>query len=209
MEIVNAIHIAKIKNIKRDYFFNNIIHKKSRTAIKNSEKNNLKLKHSTSFRNFNEFYKLYLYAFGRFNGEPQTKTYFDNLANSFGKKFHVFEAYLEDKLVGATILIEQNNNLSLTVNVSNEEGMRLNVNNLLYWKMIEFAFDNGIDYISYGNTLDSQFGIRKFKKRMGGALNPIYNVFVFKNILNCAIFNISYKLKCYARTIFDKMGVLK
>jgi len=125
-----------------------------------------------------DFYRLYAdLRMNKFNSIPQPFHFFERVFDEFVAKKNGFivEAAFEGETIASIIVLQYKNVLYYKFGASDEEYLNLRPNNLLFDKLIHYAFANGIKEIDLGlsGTGDDYKGLVRFKESMGGVAHDI------------------------------------
>lgn len=125
-----------------------------------------------------DFYRLYsALRLNKFNSIPQPFDFFKSVYDEFIAKKNGFivEATFEGKAIASIVVLEYKKVLYYKFGASDEEHLDLRPNNLLFDKLIRYAYNEGFKEIDLGlsGTGDSYKGLVRFKESMGGVAHDI------------------------------------
>lgn len=155
--------------------------KSARWGVKTAEKNKLSFEEASE-KDLDVFYSLYDNTARDGGFKPESREFIKTLMNSKISKLFVIKK--ESKIVaGGMILIDFNNKYSvLDLTSSSKEGLELQAMPFLYWNLIKYSKNIGMNHFDLGGydrearEGDKTYNINKFKERFGGEVveQPIY-----------------------------------
>jgi len=181
--------IPKLEDIKRK------INLSARRGINKAVKSGLIVREANSEEDFSDFYELYEETF-LCQGLP-----YDSIEKMKKRVSTLLVCILEGRLI-AGFGIGFNNKYDIETprmfyNSSHNDFLRLQPNNLLYWRAIEWAKKNSYKKLDLGgwqiNAKENLIGINKFKERWGKIVYfdveyPIYIAIGRKLVRNYSMF---------------------
>lgn len=181
-KVSNYTVLIDLKKSKEELW--NALEKKSaRWGIKTAEKNNLSINLAEE-KEAEEVYNLYVNTTKEGGFNPESIDFLKSLRNNKISKLLAVKNNKEEIIAAGLILIDEYNKYSiLNLTTSTEKGQKLQAMPFLYWKMIEYSKDLGLNYFDLGGY-DSEAkkgskmdNINKFKERFGGKITeqPIYS----------------------------------
>jgi len=100
---------------------------------------------------------------------PQPDAFFESIMQRFGETgdWHPLGAYLDGRLIAATIYLRWRDRLYYKFNASARDALAARPNNLLVWKGMLMARTLGCATLDLGPSDDAQPGLIRFKRDMG------------------------------------------
>ena len=150
-----------------------------------------------------EFYNLHLKTRHKQGVPVQPKCYFqllDELILQKGLGF-ILLAYHEQKCLAGAVFLHWNWTLTYKYGASDESGLSVRPNHLIFWNAIQWGCANGYSLLDFGRSDMDNPGLRTFKNRWGASETPLcYTEFppvthphrsagIFKNIVQTVIRN--------------------
>lgn len=157
--------------------------KSIRWGINTAKKNKLDVEHKPSQKDIEQFYNIYSSTAkeGGFDAEP--KEFLCSLFSSNIARLILIKNKRNVVAGGLVILDKENNYAILDLTSASDDGFKLQAMPLLYWEIILFAKNSGLEFIDLGGY-DSEarvgektYNINKFKERFGGKIveQPFYS----------------------------------
>jgi len=124
-----------------------------------------------------EFYKVYSKNISDLGTPIFPIKYFQKVVQVFNNQVDLIGLKYEGKVVSGMFLFKFKNLLSEPWVSSLSEYNRVYINNLLYWKAIEYAISNGFEIFDFGrSTIDT--GTYSFKMQWGAQPIPLYYQYI-------------------------------
>lgn len=142
---------------------------KWRNSLRKSQKQNLKILHTSETSEINTLLKLYIQDqrrdFKKLNPDLLKKMkYYE----SEQEKLHVFKTFKNGVDIGAILISRQWTNIIYLIGWSSEEGRKLNVNYLLLWEALIYFKSKGIKTFDLGGLIGGNHPIDFFKLGLNG-----------------------------------------
>ena len=152
----------------------NSLDKKTRNAVRKSQKAELQIKDVNELDQLREYYTLYLETQKRLGSPPHCFQLFENLFSVFcpTNKMRMILARHDNMPIAGIVVFLHGNSVFWWNNVSNAEYRKLNPTNLLLWHAMEWAAEKGYRTMNLGRTRKSTT-IYDFKKGWGGEEKPL------------------------------------
>lgn len=200
--------------------FKNRIHKKTRTAIRKAIKLGVEI--ITELPRMETYWKFYENTMIRNKGiiNKNRKNLFKLIWKELvpKKDFITLTAMYKGKPVAGIMGFLFRDKVHVWYNSSYSQFLYLNVNQLLYWKLIEEAIYMGYKHLDFGSTpLNTSEGHYFFKFRFGGKPVPFNDYVYFHQKLRClliekGVFRVARKFKINKKlpyAILKKFGKRK
>lgn len=168
-----------------------------RTDIRNAIKRGLEVVIASTHNEFEAYYKLYSDWCRRKKVEP---TSFEVLKEALTlENRRLFLVRYEGKLIAATIIrLYPGAMIEYAANSSLEEYLKLRPNDLLQWRIVEWACGEGYKRYSLG-------GAHLFVRRMGGNIVPVYRYRIDRTLLHR--YELKEALSQSGRNMFNALPV--
>jgi len=154
----------------------NKLGKKIRNSIRYALKNRVELKRVESLEDLKQFYyNLYLIGARELGSPPHSFKLYENLRNFLGDKLLIDLALVDDKLIGAIIVLLGDKWANFWQNIALRKYRKFNASYLLLWNIIEELSDGNFKIFDFGRTRENT-GIYFFKKKWGGDERKIYHM---------------------------------
>jgi len=148
--------------------------------IRKAQKNGVTVREGKSISDLKQFCNLHLLTRKRHGIPSQSFRFFKNLRSEFGNAFRLFIAEYEEKPVAAMILLDHILSSSFFLlsssfykyGASNQAGLRLGANPLLFWHAIKSAAESGLSELDLGRTSKWEKNLAVFKQRLGSVRKP-------------------------------------
>jgi len=140
--------------------------KKTRNEIRKAQKRGFDL-NIGPLSEIGPIYELYLANMKRHGTPAKSRDYFENLATAYGEKCMVAAAYRDQILAGVNIFLIKGDYLRLQHNYSELDFWPDCVNNLLYYKMIDWGRERGMVFFDFGPSSNSDRSNIHFKLGYG------------------------------------------
>jgi len=159
----------------------NKLNKKIRNSIRYALRKKVKLKRVESLEDLRQFYyDLYLIGARELGSPPHSFKLYENLGNSLGGRLLIDLALVDDKPIGAIVVLLGDKWANFWQNITLRKYRKFNASYLLLWNMIEELSDRNFKIFDFGRTRENT-GIYFFKKKWGGDKKEIYHMVYFKN----------------------------
>jgi FemAB-related protein (PEP-CTERM system-associated) len=156
-----------------DFLWKKVFHENIRNKVRKAIKSNLYVELGNDSYFINNFYNIFSNNM-RYLGTPvYSKNYFVNIVNEFPQNILIFLVYLKDKVIGGKVVLLFRDTVYFIYHSSTREYAKLAPNNLLYWRAIEYACQNGYAYCNMGRS-NKESGPYNFKKQWGGEARQLY-----------------------------------
>lgn len=152
----------------------NSLDKKTRNAVRKSQKSGLQIEYVNEPDKLREYYGLYLQTQKRLGSPPNSFKLFENLFSAFSlsKKMRMILAKHEGESIAGITVFFHGNNVFWWNNVSDMKHRSLNPTNLLLWSTIEWAVEKGYKTMDLGRTRKFST-IYDFKSGFEGEEKPL------------------------------------
>jgi len=165
-----------------DRLYNNLHPSCIQRQIRKAQKNGVKIREGKSISDLKQFCNLHLLTRKRHGIPSQPFRFFKNLRSEFCDAFRLFIAEYEEKPVAAMILLDHILSSSFFLlsssfykyGASNQAGLRLGANPLLFWHAIRRAVELGFQEFDLGRTSRADRGLADFKRHLGAAPKPLH-----------------------------------
>ncbi|WP_037319610.1 GNAT family N-acetyltransferase [Salegentibacter sp. Hel_I_6] len=163
---------SELKNLQSSSF---------KRGVKKAKKEDIEVGVSHKKQDLEIFYELYFkLRTDKFNIIPQPFSFFHNIFDQFiakDKGFMLTASYFKET-VAVILILEYKNCWYYKFGASSKDYLNHRPNNLIFSKLIEMAFNKGIEEIDLGfsGAGESYKGLRRFKRDMAGVEYPI-NIF--------------------------------
>lgn len=138
-----------------------------RTNVRAAIKRGVEVATATTREEFWIYYEIYLEWCGRKNLVPSPFETFEE-AFSLTDNRRLFLARFEGRVIaGVVIRLYQRGMIEYAANCSIEQNLKLKPNDLLHWRVMEWACHEGYSSYSLGGT-------HLFLRKMGGTIVPVY-----------------------------------
>lgn len=145
--------------------------------------NNLVIKKVKSFKDYREILSLGNKKVVRLDSDivldRQSRYLKENQANIIS-----YAIIAEEKIISGIICRVINNTVEMICCNYDSNYIRLNLNDILYFKIIEWSKQNGIVNINWGNVSEYDDGLMRFKKKYSNVVDVAYLYHVFKKSSN-------------------------
>lgn len=154
----------------------NVIYSQFSTNIKRNLKKTQKLDIRTEFNSndFDVFYRIF--SLGQRNlGTPiQKASWVKNLYTNFKDQHELVISYYKDKPVSVQMIRKFRGSIFGIFGYALPEYRHLNVNHLLHWDLIQYAYNNGYQFYDFGRSRIGG-GVYQFKRKWGAQDVPLFN----------------------------------
>ncbi len=177
---------------------------KNRNMIRKAIKNNVVIQKIDAEDYLEEFILMY-YATMRRNSAARyyffTENYFRKTIELFGDDLHLFGAFVEGKMIAATLVVSRGKFIHYHLAGSLMEYRNLGANNLLLFKIAEWGQECGAEAFHLGGGFSGQAdSLFSFKKSF--SQDTTLEFHIGKKIHNAAL----YQMLCFEREIEDDNG---
>lgn len=128
----------------------------NRNMIRKAEKLGVRIEHSSTRKGFDEFVELYLANMQRVGAEPYylfSQEYFAHLRQLLKRSGILLLAYLEDRVVGASVFLRGERYAHYHLSASDDQGRKAAVSNLLLHHGIVWAREAGMEKMHLGGGM--------------------------------------------------------
>lgn len=142
----------------------------TRRAIRKSERASVAVRTIAGPQDRRQFHKLHVaLRKSKYRLLAQPLRFLEELERRFQdvNGWHSLGAFIESRMVAATIYLRWGDTLYYKFNASDRENLQLRPNNRLVWEGIKIARDLGCRYLDLGPSDDDQPGLIRFKRNFG------------------------------------------
>lgn len=139
---------------------------KLRSQIRKAEKNGLRAEIRTDIEAVDLFYQVFAWNMRRLGSPVHSQAWFRELKLAFGDQMLVGLVFLEDKPVGAGIVLLADNQACIPWASTLEQYNHLAPNMLLYWTLLSHVCGQGCPVFDFGRSTMGE-GTYRFKKQWG------------------------------------------
>lgn len=152
---------------------------KVRNQVRKAGKSNLTISLEDK-EGLGNFYRIFAVNMRNLGTPVYSKHFFSNILETFPDNTKIFSVYLGNKVIASSLTIGFKDALEVPWASSLRKYQKLCPNNLLYWKMIEYACQKGYEKFDFGrSSWDS--GTFKFKEHWGAKPRQLYWQYWLKN----------------------------
>ncbi len=137
--------------------------------IRRAERDGVTCEEGRSGPLLHKFYALQLQTRRRHRLPPQPFSWFRNLAGCLGDRMTVRVASVGERPIAAIVTLRHRNTVTFKYGCSDERYSRHGGTQLLFWRMIEEAKSQGVEWLDMGRSDCDQHGLIDFKSRWGAA----------------------------------------
>jgi hypothetical protein len=121
--------------------------------IEEGKENGLEVRDIDGEKELRRFYRIFKSAMKHFGTPQHSFSYFQNIW-TYMYPDHVkgMNCYFEDEMIGSMICFLAGNYCYFIYNVSDPEYLKKRPNDFLYWKMLQWAWQEGYDYFDFGQV---------------------------------------------------------
>ena len=149
-----------------DELWNKVISRHVRKAVRKAEREGVRTMETTDARMLRaHFYPLYLQSMTRLGAPAHSIDYFLESSTAFGERMRIFWAIHRDEPIAALLGFSCGERVSIVNIVSDERYWHLRPNDLIHWKYIKWACDNGYRFFDFGSVRYE--GQAQFKGKWG------------------------------------------
>lgn len=145
---------------------------KLRSQIKKSIKMGLESKIG-GMELLDDFYKVFLTNMRDLGSPVHSKKLMQRVMELFNKHSRIMIVHKDEKPCAASIIFGFKDILENPWSSSLRQYSRLSPNMLLYWRMLEYACDNGYKYFDFGRSTPDE-GTYRFKQQWGAIPHPLF-----------------------------------
>lgn len=135
--------------------------------IRHAERQHLSYVKSSSDELINEFYELIMMTRRRFQLLPQPRAWFRNLMTCMRPNAEIRLARKDGKAIAAILTLRHRGTVVYKYGCSDEKFHHLAAMPYLFWKLMEESKAEGAEEIDFGRTELDNYGLIKFKDRLG------------------------------------------
>ena len=139
---------------------------KLRSQIHKAQKNGLSFKTGRSPEFLEHFYDVMCVNMRNLGSPVHSKLWFKQIINSFENNCLISVTYFESEPVAAGMILINGNKASIPWASTKPQFNRLAPNMLLYWSLMEYCADNGVQEFDFGRSTFGE-GTYKFKSQWG------------------------------------------
>lgn len=152
-------------NIEKPELLWKQIKKSNRNAIRQGLKNGLKLERVKKNPNIEEFYRLDLMTRKRTGFLPPPSIHYKKMWEILHPKgyLEIFNIKHNDQTIASALFLLFNKKIICACAASDTKNLKLRPNNLLLWKVLEWAYENNYETLDLGMTLLDGGGLIFFK----------------------------------------------
>jgi CelD/BcsL family acetyltransferase involved in cellulose biosynthesis len=144
-----------------------------RRKIRRSEREGLEVRHGSTRRLLDEFYRLHLLTRRRQGTPPQPASWFRHLSQELGERLVVYAAYQKELPVAALVTLRWGTCVTYKYGASDPRHTASGGTPRLFWEAIQDACALGIERMDLGRCdLDNE-GLAQFKERLGGTRSQL------------------------------------
>ena len=153
---------------------------KLRSKTRNQTRKGLKNNLTTRFGNLDlleDFYRVISICWRDLGTPVHSKNFFRNILRQFGSRSRILVIYHDRIPVSSALLLSCGDTIHHPFATTLNRFKPLSVNNVLYWKIVEFAIENGISFFDMGRSHINQ-GTYRYKISWGGIPVQLYYNYV-------------------------------
>lgn len=156
------------------------IHPSHMRNVRIAQSHGLQIKRASDRASMEKFYDLHLKTRHKQGVPVQPECYFkllDELILQKGLGF-ILLAYHEGKCLAGAVFLHWKRTLTYKYGASDEDGLSLRPNHLIFWNAIQWGCSNGYSLLDFGRSDLDNMGLRTFKNRWGANETPLrYSTF--------------------------------
>ena len=181
----NTYKVKLSKNVEE--LWRNIEHNKRRN-IKKAERQGVKVIKGSSYDHLTSFYEMLKITEKRAGFKSHSYNFFSSFLKIFGAddKVKIFLAEKDGRLIAGVFVVVYADTAYALAAGSYEEAWHFRPNDILHWKAMEWACNNGLMYYHLGSVSEPlpgerspQWGLWRWKREWNGQLDK---VFVYEKI---------------------------
>lgn len=156
------------------------VHHSHRRNVRAAESHGLEIVFASDRAAMDAFYKLHLQTRHKQGVPVQPKCYFDLLDELILQKGlgFILLAYHAGTCMAGAVFLHWQDTLTYKYGASDERGLHLRPNHLIFWNAIQWGCANGYSVLDFGRTDLENIGLRTFKERWGACEMPLrYSTF--------------------------------
>ena len=181
MKDIHATIIVDLKGKTKEDLFS-AINKSKRKHVKKAKKEGLKFESDLNEEDIRKTYQIYSLIWEKGGAVPISYAEWKNKVKNPDYFFRI--AKINDKVIGFSLMKKLDRSFYKKSNFGSEKGVRfyaiagspefhdLQVNDFLYWETINFALDQGLDFVDLGGyqlkARGHLRGVNEFKSQWGG-----------------------------------------
>jgi len=154
-----------------------------RNKIRKARKNYVKIIIDEDYKNLAEFYKLYIGTMQRLKALGYyyfSREWFESLLHLLPSNIALFHAQLDAKIIMSGIFLFTKDFIHYFLSGSDYAFNNLGANNLMLYKVAEWAKTRGIKYFNLGGGVQGQDSLFKFK----ASFSPLRKTFCVGNVIH-------------------------
>lgn len=152
---------------------------KVRNQVRKAEKSGLKIELKGK-EGLNNYYRIFAVNMRDLGTPVYSKSFFENILDEFSEITKIFSVYLRNKVIASSLTIGFKDTLEVPWASSLRKYQKLCPNNLLYWKMIEYACQKRYEKFDFGRSSWGS-GTFKFKEQWGAKPRQLYWQYWLRN----------------------------
>jgi FemAB-related protein (PEP-CTERM system-associated) len=137
---------------------------KLRSQVRKAEKNQLRFEIAN--HKVDEFYSIFSENMRDLGSPVHAKKWVEEVIKQFEDRAHLGLVYFEGKAIGAGLILQVGNTVSIPWASTLREYNRLNPNMLLYWGFLQRSADSGCGVFDFGRSTPGE-GTYRFKAQWG------------------------------------------
>ncbi len=119
------------------------------------------------------FYKVFLINMRELGSPVHSKKIMKHLLEVFAGQSKIIIVYNKNEPLACSLICEYKNTLQNPWSSALRQHSTLSANMFLYWKMLEYACEKGLEYFDFGRSTPGE-GTYKFKEQWGAKPMPLY-----------------------------------
>jgi FemAB-related protein (PEP-CTERM system-associated) len=139
---------------------------KLRSQIRKAEKNGLHYKIGSKKVMLDDFYQVFSHNMRALGSPVHAKQWFEYLLDYYQEKMIISIVYKDQIPIGAGIVLIAGSKAAIPWASTKTKFNRLSPNMMLYWSLLKYLTDNGIDKFDFGRSSFGE-GTYKFKQQWG------------------------------------------
>jgi D-aspartate ligase len=160
-------------NPELDALYRNCHKSSIQRKIKRAEREGLVIREGRSDLLLDTFYHLQRLTRRRHGLPPQSRSWFRNLAESFGEALKIRVAYKSQEAIAAILTLQFKDTLVYKYGCSDARFHRLGGVHFLFWNSIREAKESGLKCFDLGRSDENNPGLITFKDRWGAARSTL------------------------------------
>ena len=145
---------------------------KLRSQVRKAEKNGLSFEWGNA-GNIDDFYRVFSRNMRDIGSPVHAKEWILSVMKTYAERVRMGLVYKDHEPVGCSILLCLGHKASVPWASTLQEFNRLAPNMLLYWKMLQYAADNGFQEFDFGRSTPDE-GTYRFKAQWGAQPVPLF-----------------------------------